>query len=469
MTGSRPNVVYVMTDTLRTAFLGCYGNESIRTPNIDRFAAESVLFTRAYPESLPTIPVRRAIHTGRRAYPFDDYTPVPWDIVYLPGWQAMDRTEDTLAENLADAGYHTGFVTDTIPYFAPGFNFQRGFWQWNYVRGLQQDRWASVHTVTDEDLARYEKPGGDASRLHGNVRYHIANSKGRLRERDTTTAEVFRWAMEFIEDNRDAEPFYLLIDSFRPHEPWEAPEPYYEMYAEGSYDGPVIPHTRYTSQEDSGITDEQLADVVAHYSGLVTLVDTWFGMLMDTLRRLELLDDTMVIFTSDHGTNFADNPRGVVGKPHYSLWPGVMHLPMIVRNPGGTGGGCVATELIYNLDTTATIYDLAGIEGHQPIDGRSLLPLLTGEGAWERREYVTSRYNDSVCYIDDEWWIRADVEGNPGEAFDVQSDPLCQNDIADELPQAIFDSAWERILEDAGGDLPTYENPRQTDAVGLRY
>ncbi|MFO8080631.1 MAG: sulfatase-like hydrolase/transferase, partial [Armatimonadota bacterium] len=101
MADARPNVVYVMTDTLRTAFLGCYGNETIRTPNIDRFAAQSVLFTRAYPESLPTIPVRRAIHTGRRSYPFRDYTPVPWDIVYLPGWQAMDRTEDTLAENLA--------------------------------------------------------------------------------------------------------------------------------------------------------------------------------------------------------------------------------------------------------------------------------------------------------------------------------------------------------------------------------
>ncbi len=469
MTGSRPNVVYVMTDTLRTAFLGCYGNDEIRTPNIDAFARESLLFTRAYPESLPTIPVRRAIHTGRRAYPFRDYTPVPWDIVYLPGWQAIDRTEDTLAENLANAGYHTGFVTDTIPYFAPGFNFQRGFWQWHYVRGLQQDRWASVHTVTDEDLERYHRPGGGAERLHGNVRYHIANSKGRLRERDTTTAEVFRWAMEFLEDNRHAEPFYLLVDCFRPHEPWEALARYYEMYADPGYDGPIIPHVRYQPMQDQGLTAEMVADLVAHYSGLVTLVDTWFGMLMDTLARLELLDDTIVIFTSDHGTNFADNPQGVVGKPHYSLWPGVMHLPLIVRMPGGEHGGCVVNDLVYNIDATAAIYDLAGIDDHQPIDGRSVLPLLTGEGDWRRREYVTCRYGDSVCCIDDDWWIRADVEGTLGEAFDVRSDPLCQDDIAGELPEDVFARAWERILADADGGLPVYENPRRTDAVGLRY
>ena len=95
----KPNLVVIVSDTLRTAHLGCYGNPRIRTPNIDAFAGRAVRFTRAYPESLPTIPVRRALHTGRRAYPFRDYRPVKWDIVYLPGWQAMDNAEDTLAEN----------------------------------------------------------------------------------------------------------------------------------------------------------------------------------------------------------------------------------------------------------------------------------------------------------------------------------------------------------------------------------
>ncbi|MGC9319143.1 MAG: sulfatase family protein [Armatimonadota bacterium] len=468
MTGSRPNIVYVMTDTLRTAWLGCYGSEAIRTPNIDALARQSVLFTRAYPESLPTIPVRRAVFTGRRCYPFRDYTPVPWDIVYLPGWQAMDRTEDTVAENLANAGYHTGFVTDTIPYFAPGFNFQRGFWQWHYTRGLQQDRWGSVHAVSDDDLEGYWWPGGDAP-VHSNLRYHVANSRGRLRERDTTTAEVFRWAMEFLEDNRHAQPFYLFVDSFRPHEPWEAPRRYYEMYADPDYDGPTIPHPRYQPMDQQGLTEAMVADIIAHYSGLVTLVDTWLGMLMDTLERLDLLESTLVIFTSDHGTNFADNPQRVVGKPAYSLWPGLMHLPLLVRLPGGANAGSRVSDLVYNIDATATLYDLAGVDDHQPIDGRSLLPLLLGEEGWGPREYVTCRYGDCVCCIDDQWWVRGDVDGTLGEAFDVQSDPLCHDDRADDLPDGVLDRAWKRIMADAAGELPTYDDPRRTDAVGLRY
>ena len=81
----KPNLIYVISDTLRTDYLGCYGNKFIHTPNLDAFAADSVVFDSAYPESLPTIPVRRALHTGRRAYPFKNYSPVRWDIVYLPG------------------------------------------------------------------------------------------------------------------------------------------------------------------------------------------------------------------------------------------------------------------------------------------------------------------------------------------------------------------------------------------------
>ena len=80
----RANLIYIVSDTLRADYLGCYGNDFIRTPNLDAFAAESVVFDCAHPESLPTIPFRRALHTGRRAYPFENYDPVRWDNVYLP-------------------------------------------------------------------------------------------------------------------------------------------------------------------------------------------------------------------------------------------------------------------------------------------------------------------------------------------------------------------------------------------------
>jgi len=458
-----------MTDTLRTAFLGCYGNQTIRTPNIDRFARQSVRFTRAYPESLPTIPVRRAVHTGRRAYPFDNYKPVPWDIVYLPGWQAMDSDEDCLAENLVAAGYHTGFATDTLPYFAPGFNFQRGFWQYEYIRGMQQDRWRSVHAVPKYQLSKYGEPKQipktDQS-PYDIIHYHAANIGSGLHEQDTFTARTFQWGMDFLEDNAGAQPFYLFVDSFAPHEPWEAPEMYHRMYADPNYTGRTILHTNYQTKSEEGLSDDELTDIVAHYSGLVSLVDTWFGMLMDKLQHLDLADNTVVFFTSDHGTHFADNPFEIVGKPAHSMWPGVMHLPLLVRMPGGVGAGKVVDELVYNLDMAATVYDLAGIREHQPIDGHSLLPLITGEGQWQEYEYVTCRYGDALCYIDDCYWIRTDVNKELGEAFDVRQDPGCQHNIADSLEPAIFEMAWERIMADARGEMPVYVDGRRTDAIG---
>ena len=135
------NIVVVVAETLRTAFLGAYGNDWIRTPAIDRFASQSLRFTCAHAECLPTIPTRRTLHSGRRAFPFADYRPIPWDNVYIPGWQPLSTEESTVAEALAGHDYHTGFFADVPHYFVPGMNFTRGFRQWQFVRGQAEDRY----------------------------------------------------------------------------------------------------------------------------------------------------------------------------------------------------------------------------------------------------------------------------------------------------------------------------------------
>jgi arylsulfatase A-like enzyme len=466
---AKPNIVVVVSDTLRAGHVGCYGSDRIQTPNLDAFAAESVRFARAYPESLPTIPVRRALHTGRRAYPFRDYRPVKWDIVYLPGWQAMDNEEDTLAENLAAAGYQTGFVTDTLPYFAPGFNFQRGFWQWEYIRGQQQDRWRSPFAVSDERLRRYGDLQDIKKNMHALVPMHLANTARVRSEEDTTTARTFQWAMDFLDDNAErGEPFYLLVDCFDPHEPWEAPEDYYRMYGDAGYSGRRIVHCGYGPAEWFGYTPEEIAYVENQYCGLVTLVDAWFGRFLRKLRGLGLERSTAVFFISDHGTNFCRNPRNVIGKPADAMYPGVMHLPFIAKLPGAPLNGSVCNELVYNIDLPATICDLAGVASADGIDGQSLTPLLTGEGAWQRREYVTCRYAHSLCYIDEKGWFLTDLDGTPQEFFDLEADPACRENIVEKAGKKRLDQAWDRLLHDAGGDLPDYRAEKQTDAIGQK-
>ena len=466
---NQPNIVVVVSDTLRMTHLGCYGNSEIHTPEIDAFAKKAMRFTRAFPESLPTIPVRRALHTGRRAFPFRDYRPVKWDIVYLPGWQPMDNEDDTLAENLAAAGYQTGFVTDTLPYFAPGFNFQRGFWQWEYIRGQQQDRWRSPYAVPKDRLKRYGDPDELLQNPHSLVPMHLANTAHVHDEEDTTTARVFKWAMDFIEDNQAGQPFYLLIDCFAPHEPWEAPEQYYRLYGDPDYNGRRIVHCHYGPAERFGYTSEEIQYVKAQYAALVTLVDTWFGKFMTKLDALGLVDNTAVFFISDHGTNLCDNPRNVIGKPSDAMYPGVMRLPFLARLPGDPGAGQANDELVYDIDLTATLYDLAGMGCGQGLDGQSLLPLLSGEGTWASRDYVTCRYGHDLCYIDDHSWVLTDVDGELHEMFDLGSDPECMDDVADTRGASHFAQAWDRLLGDAGGSFPDYRGHRETDAIGQEY
>ena len=462
MSDARPNIIVVVSDTLRTAFLGCYGNDDIHTPHIDAFAADAALFEHAYPESLPTIPVRRTLHTGRRAYPFQDYRPLKWDIVYLPGWQPMSNDEDTVAENLVDAGYHTGFVSDTLPYFAPGLNFTRGFQQWEFVRGQQQDRWRAAASVSDEALsARYKLDTENAGHVEI-VRQTFANVSWQRREEDTTTARTFQWAMDFATANRGA-PFYLYIDCFDPHEPWEAPPEYYERYRPEGYDGPTIPIVPYGPYRDF-CSEAELCSIVAHYKGLVTLVDEWFGRFLDRLRSLDLYDNTLIVFLSDHGTNFAENPEEVLGKPSWALYPGTMHLPLIVRPPGGEGAGSRIGGLTSNLDVPATVYDIADAKPRDGIHGQSLSPIIQGR-AQSRWEYLTSRYDHTVWHFDGTRWVFAEMDGKRS-AYRWEDGQLVEPD--DSLREDDFALAWERILADAGGELPDYREHKRTDAVGQK-
>jgi len=469
MTG-RPNVIVVVLDTQRLDYLGCYGNERICTPNIDAFAARSTRFTEAYPETLATVNVRRALFTGRRVYPSRNWRPLPWYLCQSPGWEPIGNDEDTLAENLYANGYHTGFVTDTIPYFSPGFNFRRGFRQWEFVRGNQQDTWKSPYSVPRELLAQYGLTEKQIAHIREDyfaqyIAYHLANTQWERSEADTHTARTFQWGVDFLCDNVGGQPFYLVVDSFSPHEPWHAPEKYYRMYGK-PYNKTRPLSARYGAFADSGLTEEDVDFLIANYCGLVTLVDTWFGKLIDKLDESGLSENTAVILLSDHGTNFRDNPREVIGKPEYSMYPGLMKLPLLVKLPGGAGAGRVCEQIVYNTDVAATVYDLAGVDKHQRIDGKSLVPHVTGADD-AGRPYVTCRLGHCFCYIDDDMWVLTGIDGEPQDLFDRKADPFCRKSIAVTRDDPRFRRAWERILADADGDLPDYRHVDQTDNLGF--
>lgn len=455
------NIVLVVADTLRTRYLSPYGNDWIHTPNLARFARESLLFRRAHPECLPTIPTRRTLHTGRRAFPFREYTPVPWDNVYLPGWQPMDHDEATIAEALSAGGYHTGFYSDVPHYFVPGMNFTRGFQQWEYIRGQAEDRYQATAHADPALLARYR---GQPER----IRAHLVNVRPDAPEEQWHTARTFRQAMRFLQENRTRQPFYLYVDSFAPHETWEAPLHYYDLYGRRAEREPIWLTVPYGPMlEHNPELERSLPSLRANYAGMVTMVDTWFGKLLDTVDQVGLRDSTLILFLSDHGTNFADNAERVVGKPADYMYPGTMDIPLMVRHPAGLGAGRTAEELVYTVDVPATIMAAAGVAPQGGLDGQNLMSLATPDGNFARREYLTCRYGDSVWYRDDTTWFFSTLEFTAPRVFDLESDPDCTRNIADRAPERI-QLARTRILADAGGELRRFSQPVWTDAIGRR-
>ena len=458
------NIIVVTADTLRTAFLGCYGNDWIRTPNIDRFAGEGVRFTRAHPECLPTIPTRRTLHSGRRAYPFSTYTPVPWDNVYLPGWQPLDEDEATVAEALAAAGYETGFIADVPHYFVPDMNFTRGFRHWRFVRGQSEDRLNAPSRADAALLSRYRS---DENR----IRCHLVNVRPEQPEEMWPAARVFRHAIRFVEDHAGGGPFYLYVDSFTPHETWEAPGHYFDLYGDRKQREPICLTLPYQPLQQQPEYEDRLPCVRAEYAGLVTMVDHWFGQLLAAVDRVGLRDRTLVIFLSDHGTNFADNAEGVMGKPADYMYPGTMSIPMILRHPREPAAGQICDELVTTTDVPATVMAVAGATPMGPLHGHSLLPLASG-GEGPGREYVTCRYGNSLWYRDERTWCFGGIGSSEDElelvaprVFDLEADAECAVDIAAGAGSRI-ETAVNRLREDAGGPIPIYHKDGATDAIG---
>ena len=383
---------------------------------------------------------------------------MPWDNVYIPGWQPLSPDEGTIAEALVRHGYHTGFFADVPHYFVPGMNFTRGFRQWEYIRGQAEDRYRALVHADETLLSRYR--GG-----RERIRAHLVNVQPEQPEETWPTARTFRAAIQFVEQNRNNRPFYLYVDSFTPHETWEAPLHYYDLYGSREEREPIFLTVPYGPIDRNPELEARLTSIRANYAGLVTMVDTWFGKLIDTIDRLGLKPNTLVVFLSDHGTNFGENPERVTGKPANYMYPGTMDIPLLLRHPGGKGAGSACDALVYTLDVPATVIDASGVEPLGKIEGQSLLPLAEGTSGFQTREYLTCRYGNSVWYKDRQNWFFSSVDFQDARLFDLESDPTCQRNIALQAADRLA-LARERILSDAGGELQHYTRTGTTDALG---
>ena len=455
------NVILMIFDSLRKDCVSAYGVPpwgAVQTPHFKAFSEQALVMTRAFPESLPTLPARRAIYTGQRVYPFHnaDFR-LKGDFRGAPGWGPIPESQATLAEILGAAGYRTGLVSDVYHMFKPSKSFWRGFDQWNFIRGQEMDPYRSGPRLTQEQIAEwYPQEMRDLGlgnkvvtrAVEDFVRQCVMNYHDRTREEDYLSPRVLREAALWLEQNRDAEHFFLTIESFDPHEPWLPPPHYRELYDSGSGDEQII--SGYGDVEN--LSAALLARTRANYSGEVTLCDRWFGHLMEQLRVMGLLDDTLVILTSDHGHTIGD--RGYMGKRGYPSMPEVYDIPLMIRFPEGKFAGRRSDIFVQHHDITALILDFLGVAPLEPIDGISFLEAATIGGAGHR-DHVTIAWGPSPTVITNDWWLNCKVDGSGVLLYDLTTAEPFAVDVAAEHPDTV-DELYALALQDAAGGFPDW-------------
>ncbi|MFB3880880.1 MAG: sulfatase [Armatimonadota bacterium] len=442
------NCVLIIVDSWRQDHCGCYGNTWIKTPNLDRLAAESVVFTRAYPESLPTLPVRRALHTGRRVYPFHGHRYQKGDFHGAPGWGPIEEELDTVAELLQEQGYRTAFITDTYHQFKASKNFQRGFEEWQWIRGQEDDCYQSGPRVSDDVIARHVPlEQREHERWEGH-RIYLTNVAGRRSEEDYFPAQVFRAGADWLHRNQDSDRFFLVLDSFDPHEPWDPPVHYRRMY---NPDDDVVDVIWSTYGSAEGFTARELARMRGNYAGECTLVDRWLGHFLEALGLSGRLDDTVVALISDHGHNLGD--ANLTGKQGYPLTRAVADLVMMIRHPRGEAAGSRCDALCYNFDLTSTLMRMLGQPIPEQMEGIDLWPVVRGDKPG--RDHVTVAWGPEVTLIDDDWWCTDVFLGGDPLLYDLRADKALTRNVAAEHPK-VTRRAVETFRRDARGGFPEW-------------
>jgi len=429
------NIILIITDTYRYDNLGDRAEiMPVRTPELDAFSEKQATAVEGfYTGSFPTIPHRTDIATGRLGW-----------LNY--GWQPIDQSgKNHIARILNGKGYSTQLICDCPHLFNARFN--SGFNAAYQNRGQEGDK-ALLHMNDPiETVMPAEKTRTRPSfRGHPLVDQHRWHNRYWGFESESFPAKTGSLAVRWLEENYKSNPFFLWVDFFDPHEPWDAPEYLVKRY-DPDYDGIPMLHPNYGHTD--AYTEAELRNLRAHYSAEAELVDRWIGRILQKIDDLQLWEDSVVVITSDHGMSLGEHSR--TGKSNISdndgrywpIYPEIGHVPFLVATPDVPKGNSLPL-LAQPMDFLPTVCDLANveIEPPEPIDGESLADALrSGSGA--HRElvvsgcHIRSKKSGSVpnkattpFLVTSKWgYTPVGANGTP-ELYDLNIDPLASEDIS---------------------------------------
>jgi len=342
--------IMVMFDSLNRHMLPPYGCEWVHAPNFKRLAEKTVTFDTCYVGSMPCMPARRELHTGR------------YNFLHR-SWGPLEPFDDSMPEILKKNGISTHLVSDHYHYWEEGgCTYHTRYSTWDAVRGQEGDFWKADLTKNVHVPENYNEKYRNPKWIHQDwVNRHYMQ-----KEEDQPQPQTFAKGMEFIRTNHAEDNWFLQIETFDPHEPYFCDQKYKNLYKK-VHDGPVWDWPMYESVSQS---EEEVQQMRNENAALISMCDTYLGKILDMMDEYDLWNDTMLIVNTDHG--FLLGEHDWWGKCRMPFYEEIAHTPFFLWDPRCRKRGERRKSLVQTIDIAPTLLEYFGVERSKDMLGKPL-------------------------------------------------------------------------------------------------
>ncbi len=337
--------IMVMFDSLNRRLMQPYGCDWVHTPNFARLAARAATFENAYIGSMPCMPARRELHTGR------------YNFLHR-SWGPLEPFDDSMPQLLDENGVHSHLVTDHQHYWEDGgATYHTRYTTHQFVRGQEGDPWQGVvgaGVVRDPNRNL-------RTRLQDQVNRGFLNEEALMPQ-----AQTFAHGIDFIRANADEDDWFLQVETFDPHEPFFTQPGWKELYPH-DYDGPLFDWPPYARVSE---TPEQVQHMRYEYAALMSMCDHYLGTVLDVMDELQLWDDTLLIVNTDHGFHLGEHDWWA--KMRMPWYNELANIPFFIWDPRSKIAGERRRSLVQNIDVPATILEYFGLDRPADMQGQPL-------------------------------------------------------------------------------------------------
>ncbi|WP_255956007.1 sulfatase [Streptomyces odontomachi] len=346
--------IMVMFDSLNRRMLPPYGADWTHAPNFARLAERTAVFDNAYAGSMPCMPARREIHTGRHNF-------------LHRAWGPLEPFDDSVPEILARHGVYTHLASDHPHYWEDGGATYHGRYRtWEFFRGQEGDPWKGqvADPEIPDDLKEVRRPSYRQDWVN---RQHMATED---RHPQTLTFDA---GIEFVRTNAAEDDWFVQVETFDPHEPFFSHERFKDLYPH-DYEGPHFDWPDYKRVTE---TAGEAAHARYEYAALLSMCDHSLGRVLDLMDELDLWSDTMLIVNTDHGLFLGE--KDWWGKAVLPWYNELVHLPLFVWDPRVGTAGERRSSLVQTIDLGPTLLEYFGVERPADMQGRPLRGVLADD------------------------------------------------------------------------------------------